>query len=442
MNHPPDKPDKKLRRRDRQIETAALIVEAVAGEVERGMPADTTLARIFRQHPEFGSRDRRIYSHAAYAYFRWLGWTRLIASDDTRVMIAWSIMLDPGSSDEILECWRDVVCLPEETLSALRREEIAQKGSILVKFLQESGQGVEPSMFAIANLMPAWVHSLWKHPGRLDAFIIACQSRPPTWLRIKATDIVSFRTMLETQQVRFFIHDKIAGAFAITSPFNLVQLERAFGQSIQVQDLASQAVGQICRPSSGDHWWDVCSGAGGKTLFLAEAVGPTGKILATDKRDTILKNLGRRASAHQVTHIETRVFDASAPPPESDVFDGILLDAPCSGTGTWPRNPDARWRTMASTVSDMALLQQQILCQAIQALKPGGTLVYSVCSISKAEGPGVIRTFLDSHPDFSLDPFIHPLTALETSGEMTIMPSDGPCDGMYVARLRRGINRS
>jgi len=435
-------PDKHVRRRDRQMEMAALIVEAVAGEVERGMPADSSLSRIFREHPEFGSRDRRFYTHTVYAYFRWLGWTRLVASDDTRTMCAWAVLIDPSSNEEIRDNWKPAVHITDDQLNVLQSVSLPEIGTILSTYTEpHEKRQIFPELL-LSHLMPVWVESLWQSPEQFNSFITSCQTRPPTWLRISPGDLHSFCQMLETQQVKYHSHKTVAGAIAITSPFQLVQLERAFGKSIQVQDLASQAVGMICHAAPGSIWWDSCSGAGGKTLHLAETVGATGKILATDTRESILQNLSRRAASHSYSQIATAVLDASEQCPEGVMFDGVLVDAPCSGIGTWPRNSDARWRTMADTVRQKAEVQLSILSQASQAVKPGGVIVYSVCSITEQEGSDVIQSFLHSHPDFKFEEFPNPLSGCATPGEMTILPSDGPCDGMYVARLRRDINRS
>lgn len=430
-------PDKYIRRRDRQTEMATLIVEAVAEEVERGMPADSSLSRIFREHPEFGSRDRRIYTHAVYTYFRWLGWTRLLVSDDIRAMCAWAVLIDHSSSDEMRDMWKPVITITDDQMKALSATPLSDKGKLLSALTIQSTDQYAPPELSIDQLMPAWVGSLWNNPERLHAFIDSCQSRPPTWLRISAADKQSFCQMLEAQRVEFFFHAAISTACAITSPFNLVQLERAFGKSIQVQDLASQAVGIVCQAAPGSMWWDACCGAGGKTLHLAESIGTEGRILSTDIRESILQNLSRRAAAHKYSHIDTAVLNASEQCPEGILFDGVLVDAPCSGIGTWPRNPDARWRTMADSVTQKVELQFSILSQVSQAVKPGGILVYSVCSITEQEGTGVIQRFLHAHPDFKLEEFTNPVNGCGTPGELTILPADGPCDGMYLARMRR-----
>src|SRR5690606_3438216 len=123
----------------------------------------------------------------------------------------------------------------------------------------------------------------------------------------------------------------------------LARLERAWGRPIQVQDLASQMVVKVCGARTGERWWDTCSGSGGKALGLAETAH---RVLATDTRASILRNLEQRARAHGVyDRIACRVMDVARDQPGDQHFDGVLVDAPCSGLGTWPRNPDARWRT-------------------------------------------------------------------------------------------------
>jgi len=114
-----------------------------------------------------------------------------------------------------------------------------------------------------------------------------------------------------------------------------------------------------------------------------------------------------------------------------------MVDAPCSGWGTWSRNPDARWRSSRRDVAQCATRQLKILNNVKWCVKPGGVLIYAVCSITCPETEEVVMNFLDQQEDFKLEPFTHPLTGEQTNGQLQIWPWESPGDGMFIARLRR-----
>jgi 16S rRNA (cytosine967-C5)-methyltransferase len=138
--------------------------------------------------------------------------------------------------------------------------------------------------------------------------------------------------------------------------------------------------------------------------------------------------------------IRTRVWDGATASPPADQFDGVLLDAPCSGMGTWHRNPDARWRITGTQIDRLADLQLILLRACATRVRPGGKLIYATCTLTHAENGGLLETFLKDNPDFALHPFPHPLTGVMTTGTLAIHPWEGPCNGMFMARLTRRAN--
>jgi 16S rRNA (cytosine967-C5)-methyltransferase len=196
----------------------------------------------------------------------------------------------------------------------------------------------------------------------------------------------------------------------------------------------------ICAPGRGEKWWDVCAGAGGKSLHLADLMDGAGSILATDVRAGSLDGLRRRAARRNVRNIECRVRDGTRDPAPGRLFDGVLIDAPCSGLGTWARNPDARWRTTENDIAQRSgqdRIQQKLLAAGADKVRPGGRLVYAVCTMTIAETTAVIAGFLEAWPDFRLEPTPHPLTARPTAGQVWIWPWEADCNGMFVARMNR-----
>jgi len=166
-------------------------------------------------------------------------------------------------------------------------------------------------------------------------------------------------------------------------------------------------------------------------------MGNKGNVLATDIRGYKLDELKKRARRAQFCNIRMKAWDGEHLPSRHLEFDGVLVDAPCSNTGTWRRNPDARWTKDAETVAEMAQLQRTILERVAPAVKPGGLLVYATCSLLQDENEQIVEEFLGKHPEFDADPLQHPVTGEVTAGHLRIWPDEADSDGMYVARLHR-----
>jgi 16S rRNA (cytosine967-C5)-methyltransferase len=207
---------------------------------------------------------------------------------------------------------------------------------------------------------------------------------------------------------------------------------------IEVQDEGSQLIALACQPSGGQRILDLCAGAGGKSLALA-AAAPESTILATDSSRGRLSKLAPRAERAGAP-IETRLL---SPPHELDELadwrdraDLVLVDAPCSGSGTWRRNPEGRWRLTPDRLTHLIQAQQRLLGIAAQLVRPGGRLVYAVCSLLSREGAGQTGAFLDSHSSWiSEDPAI--AGGRSDGGGRLLSPAHDGTDGFFVARLLR-----
>ncbi|HMB02774.1 MAG TPA: RsmB/NOP family class I SAM-dependent RNA methyltransferase, partial [Isosphaeraceae bacterium] len=180
-----------------------------------------------------------------------------------------------------------------------------------------------------------------------------------------------------------------------------------------------------------------CAGAGGKALHLAALMRGKGVVVATDTHPGRLKETVRRARRSPFRNLTTKEWDGRHVAGKPRSFDGVLVDAPCSAIGTWRRNPDARWTLDRQAIPRLVELQRDLLRAASAGVRPGGTLVYSVCTLTPAETLGVVRAFLDDRPEFQLDPFPHPLTDVPTDGTLLIWPQDADTDAMFIARMVR-----
>jgi 16S rRNA (cytosine967-C5)-methyltransferase len=204
---------------------------------------------------------------------------------------------------------------------------------------------------------------------------------------------------------------------------------------LEVQDEGAQLIALICGVHPGMAVWDYCAGAGGKTLALAALMENKGRILATDVSNWRLKNaLGRlrRAGVHNT---ETKILDGGSGKwlkRQAGKFDCVLVDVPCSGLGTWRRNPELRWRIDESGFQELLLKQQEILTRASTLVKPGGRLVYATCSLLEPENRGQIATFLEKNPAFSLFPLTDEFAP---EGVLDLNPVDHQTDGFFAAVL-------
>ena len=207
---------------------------------------------------------------------------------------------------------------------------------------------------------------------------------------------------------------------------------------VEVQDEGSQLIVLACHPEDGQRIVDLCAGAGGKSLALA-AAAPGATIVATDSNRARLSKLAPRAERAGAT-IETRLLN---PPHELDQLadwrgsaDLVLVDAPCSGSGTWRRNPEGRWRLTPDRLDRLIATQKRLLEIAAEIVRPGGALVYAVCSLLSREGAGQIEAFLQAHSSWiSEDPAIAG-GRLDGAGRLLTPAHDGT-DGFFVARLKR-----
>ena len=207
---------------------------------------------------------------------------------------------------------------------------------------------------------------------------------------------------------------------------------------VEVQDEGSQLIALACDPHDGERILDLCAGAGGKSLALA-AAAPGAMILASDTNRARLSKLAPRA-ARAGAAIETRLLD---PGRELDQLAGwrggadvVLVDAPCSGSGTWRRNPESRWRLNPQRLDRLLALQQRLLEIAADLVRPGGSLVYATCSLLRREGEGQIQDFLGSRSGWSAQDIIGHVGRSEGAGRL-ITPAHDRTDGFFVARLTK-----
>ena len=211
-----------------------------------------------------------------------------------------------------------------------------------------------------------------------------------------------------------------------------------------VQDEASQLVVALLDPQPGERVLDLCAAPGGKTTAIAERVGPSGSVVAVDRNTRRLDLVQRTVRRLGLTGIRTVVRDATcslaALAPEGG-FDRILVDAPCSGLGTLRRNPDAKWRVKPGDPARLAEIQRALVSNAATVLRPGGTLVYSACTVLAEENEEIAKHFLRGSHDFAPTPKDALADEIkivaDPDGTLRTFPHIHDTDGFFAARFER-----
>jgi 16S rRNA (cytosine967-C5)-methyltransferase len=202
------------------------------------------------------------------------------------------------------------------------------------------------------------------------------------------------------------------------------------------QDQGSQAVVAVLAPEPGERIADLAAAPGGKATAIAERVGSDGSVVALDVDAGRVRMIDGARHRIGLAHLFPVVGDGLAPPLVAASFDRVLLDAPCSGIGVLRRRPDARWRLQAEAIDELAALQRRLLTAAAPLVRPGGTLVYSVCTLTAAETVGVDEWAVEALPGF--DALAPPGPPWRPHGRgALLLPQVAGTDGMFVLALRR-----
>lgn len=225
-------------------------------------------------------------------------------------------------------------------------------------------------------------------------------------------------------------------------PGSAGRLPEELSGAVAIQDEGSQVVGHVVRAQAGERILDACAAPGGKTVVVARDMARHGTLVAADQRTTrlrVLKGVLERAGVDA----SVLQLDASRPLPFRDVFDAVLLDAPCSGLGTLRRDPDLKWSRQPDQLPQLAAAQRAMIVQTALAVRPGGRLIYATCSSEPEENEAVVRAFLDAHPDFTanrVDP--GPAVAagaelVDDQGYLRTLPFRDGLDAFFAALLVR-----
>lgn len=372
----------------------------VLGEVAATFPADAALRRYLGLARRLGPREKRAVSRAVFTYFRWLQW------------------LDRRQS------------VQKQVEEAARLQE---------RFRRDP-KSIKPEALAV-RAVPEWLHEEMDLPA---AFLQQLQREPALWLRARPGTAAQLAQRLRDCEPA---PDPLAPSLALHAPDALrytgtqdLFLTPAFHEgAFEIQDLASQLVSCAAAPKPRETWWDACAGEGGKTLHLADLMDNKGLIWSTDRNARRLETLKRRAARAHLFNFRTALWEGGPRLPTKTKFDGILVDAPCSGVGTWQRNPHARWTTTLDDVRELASLQRALLEHVAGSLKPGGKLIYSVCTLTRSETTAVASAFTEAHPELETLPLAASADspASPSSASFHLWPHELNANGMFIAAWRR-----
>lgn len=309
------------------------------------------------------------------------------------------------------------------------------------------GKDQPEEYLSVIYSMPKWLvqrfleqYGFEKTEKMLESFL----KEKPTTIRIREylVDKKAVLESLERQQVTVEKAPYIENAYYLKNYDYLPALEAFRMGTVQVQDVSSMLVGDIADPKEGDYVIDLCAAPGGKTLCIADKLKGTGRVDARDisrsKTDLIRENAIRQSFLNVV------VSEKDASQLDSDSLekaDILIADVPCSGLGVMGRKTDIKYKMNPAKIQELAGLQRQILEQASTYVKPGGTLIYSTCTITNEENLDNVKWFTEHFPYEleSLDPYLCKELQSETTskGYLQLLPGVHQCDGFFIARMKR-----
>lgn len=417
------------------LQAAAVVFYDV---MQHQKPLDRTLKQYFRSHPDCGSRDRGVITELCFSLYRWYGWLQKVMPKGCPE--------NPSSSTRFCQAcaaalWIDghhhvIIFGMILKLAHIKDDFITDPPPDLEEKRKKLGHFFKIRKLSYQDLVPTWFVPTLEEHRESALYAHSMQTRASVWIRVKQDEVSVVKNQLKEQGIDFQGHEQCSCAIEVlTDDFNVQQLPGYHQGLIEVQDVASQCIGVACDASPEETWWDVCAGAGGKTLQLADMMHDEGTIVATDVRPEILNQLKKRAQRADVNSI--LVQDVTAVTSQQECFDGVLVDAPCSCTGVWRRNPELRWITSSEACHYYAEKQRDILAMVADHVKSGGVLVYATCSVMTIENEEVIHWFLEHHPEFSLEDFEHPFDEGPVSGMQRVDMTSGNHDAMFMSRLRK-----
>lgn len=367
-------------------------------------PAETPLSKFlpgfYRQNKQMGSNDRRVANRLMYNYFR-LGKALYNTPTEDRLIVA--EFLCNSQTNSFLQHFKPewALCVGfdiDEKLKLVKTAYPDFKLTDVFPWSSEFSEGIDKQAF-------------------LKSFFV----QPDLFIRVRKGFEPNVKSVLTKESITF--KDEGNGCFSLP---NGTRLETLFPQQnfFEVQDLSSQQTANYFKPEKWEAWWDACAASGGKSLLLHE-LEPNLKLVVSDIRESILANLDERFQQAGLIKYQKKILDLTQnvdPGLHNYEFDGIILDAPCSGSGTWGRTPEMISQFEPQKISFFQNLQQSIARNVVKYLKPGKPLIYITCSAFKAENEANVD-------------FLAKEVGLKLEQQTVLKGYENKADTMFVARL-------
>jgi 16S rRNA (cytosine967-C5)-methyltransferase len=318
-----------------------------------------------------------------------------------------------------------------------RGPKLAAFANAVLRKIADSGEPPPPAdpleRLLVLESCPRWIHDEYARlcgPEEATA-LVRSQSQPaPAGVRVSArvtTEQVAERIRAERPGAEILLSSLVARALLVRGGGALHETRAYLEGDFTLQDPGAQLAAELLGAASGERILDACAGVGGKSTHLAELAGDRAQIDAIDQSESKLALAREHALRLGLGSIRTHVLDLREPlPPTFGAYDRALLDAPCTGLGTLRRHPEIKWQREANDTKELACVQADLLENVAERMRPGGILVYAVCTLTVDEGPDQLAAFLGAHEDWEID----------GKPRITLPERDG-ADGFYIARLHR-----
>lgn len=414
-------------------------IELLSESIETQYPADRLMANYFRARRYIGSKDKAAISEYFYQVLRnRLGLEYLLEGQQLAVtparLLAALLHLEGQQLANIFTSQR-------HQPTRLASSELERLRQIDKKQLQTAPEHVQLNI-------PDWLepHLRASLGGDFINEITAANQRASTDIRVNTLKInrSSLNQLLGEMGYRAEECRYSPWGLRFSSRVALFN-SKSFQQGMfEIQDEGSQLLAWVSNVQAGQKVVDFCAGAGGKTLAMAAMMNNKGVIYACDVHSKRLQETLRRAKRAGVHNIRTHCLSSEHDKwvkQHREISDVVLIDAPCSGTGTWRRSPDSRWNLTAERLEKLQVLQRSILQSAARLVKPGGRLLYATCSLLRAENEEQVSAFLSENPHFSelafanIDELFSGQPAV--ASQLRLLTSIHQTDGFFIAQLQR-----
>jgi 16S rRNA (cytosine967-C5)-methyltransferase len=338
-------------------------------------------------------------------------------------------------------------------VNAVLRSAIRQRADLIVPENLPAARRI-----SLAHSHPEWLVERWiRQYGEATTEAMCAANNMPPHSSARANTLRHSREALlaelTTAGIAATASELSPAGIVLSEGGNWAQTDAYARGDLSIQDESSMLVAEIVNPQPGMRVLDCCAAPGGKTGHLAEKMLDRGELWACDLHAHKVKLIEQQAKRLQLTCIHTIAGDARELIERfaAESFDSVLLDAPCTGLGVIRRKPDIKWAKQPEDIAAISQVQRELLSRIASLVKPGGTLVYSTCTIDAEENQQVIAGFLAEHPDFAPDlveptPEHQPPAAnlpaplrqsLQTNGMVQILPHEYGSDGFFIAKLRK-----